>query len=103
MLSLGGLPVESVSEDPESTLNRTTRLWRGPLALRNQSSLCNLSQVAWGIVMCDQCKAIERQIFKYRQAHESIDDELAVRLLAEVIADLEAEKAALHPNEKPVE
>ena len=48
-------------------------------------------------MVCDQCKPIDRLLFKYRQTRESIDDELAVGLLAEVIADLEAEKIALHP------
>ncbi len=50
--------------------------------------------------MCDQCKPIDRLLFKYRQARDSIDDELALSLLAEVIADLEAEKIALHPERK---
>ena len=48
--------------------------------------------------MCDQCKSIDRLIFKYRQTRESVGDELAITLLAEVIVDLEAEKAALHPD-----
>jgi hypothetical protein len=46
--------------------------------------------------MCDRCKTIERQLLNYRDAHSSANDALAIGLLAEVIADLETEKAALH-------
>jgi hypothetical protein len=32
--------------------------------------------------------------------HARVDDQLALALIAEAIADLEAEKASLHPDEK---
>ena len=57
----------------------------------------------WPFLNCamyDQCKSIDRLLFKYRQTRESIDDQLALILLVEVIADLEAEKIALHPERK---
>lgn len=47
--------------------------------------------------MCKRCDEIERQIFDYRRTVKSINDDLAISLLAEVILDLEAEKASLHP------
>jgi hypothetical protein len=50
--------------------------------------------------MCDRCKAIDRDIANYRRIRASIDDETALALLSEVIEDLRAEKAALHPEEQ---
>jgi len=47
--------------------------------------------------MCKRCDEIERQIFDYRRTVKSINDDLAISLLAEVILDLEAEKTSLHP------
>jgi hypothetical protein len=54
--------------------------------------------------MCERCETIGYQLLNYRHALESINDTLALTLLAEVIADLEAEKASLHPaNDKATE
>jgi hypothetical protein len=50
--------------------------------------------------MCDRCIAIDRDLARYRRAHASTDDETALRLLADVIEDLEAEKVALHPEQQ---
>jgi len=47
--------------------------------------------------MCERCETIDRQLLNYRHVHASIDDRLALSLLVEVIEDLEAEKASLHP------
>ena len=49
--------------------------------------------------MCLRCEKIERQLKDYRLMQARTDDELALSLFAEVIDDLEAEKASLHPTE----
>jgi hypothetical protein len=50
--------------------------------------------------MCDRCKAIDIEVQSFRRLHAHADDPLALVLIAEAIADLEAEKASLHPGEK---
>lgn len=50
--------------------------------------------------MCDRCETIERQLLNYRDACSSADDALAKGLLAGVIAELETERADLHPAER---
>jgi len=47
--------------------------------------------------MCDKCEVITRQLLSYRDTHATIDDPLAVGLLAELIADIEMEMVSLHP------
>ena len=47
--------------------------------------------------MCERCENINRQLLNYRHTYETTNDELALTLLVEVISDLEAEKASLHP------
>jgi hypothetical protein len=50
-------------------------------------------------LMCDRCKALDREIENFRHLHGIADDPLALTLLEEAIADLKAEKASLHPEE----
>ena len=51
-----------------------------------------------GTIMCDRCRAIDRDIANYRRAYASNDDDFVLSLFAEAIEDLQAEKAALHPK-----
>jgi hypothetical protein len=53
-----------------------------------------------GTWQCDRCREIDRQLAGYRRAYESTDDETALKLLGDVIEDLEAEKVALHPEKQ---
>jgi hypothetical protein len=50
--------------------------------------------------MCERCKAIDIEVQTFRCMHTQADDQLALALIAEAIADLEAEKRSLHPDEK---
>ena len=48
--------------------------------------------------MCEKCVEIDKTIERYRQIERSIMDQLTVDRTKELIADLEAQKAALHPE-----
>jgi hypothetical protein len=50
--------------------------------------------------MCDKCKSLDRDIESSRRLQKIVDDPVAIALVAEAIADLEADKVALHPDEK---
>ncbi len=50
--------------------------------------------------MCEKCDEIEVTIERFRQIKRSIGDQLTVERALEVIADLETQKAALHPEDK---
>lgn len=50
--------------------------------------------------MCDKCVALDREIKSFRRLEKMADDPFALALIAETIADIEAEKASLHPNKK---
>jgi hypothetical protein len=47
--------------------------------------------------MCDKCDEIDKTIERYRQIKRSILDQITVERAQELIAELEAQKAALHP------
>jgi hypothetical protein len=53
-------------------------------------------------LMCEQCIRIDERIHRYRQVVRSILDQVTVDRAKEMIADLEAQKAALHPREPDV-
>jgi hypothetical protein len=48
--------------------------------------------------MCEKCIEIDKTIDRYRRISRSITDELTLDRAKEVIVDLEAQKAALHPK-----
>ena len=48
--------------------------------------------------MCEKCVEIYKTIERYRQIKRSIMDQLTVDRTKELIAELEAQKAALHPD-----
>jgi hypothetical protein len=50
---------------------------------------------------CERCQALDRQIENFKRMHRAATDDLALSLLLEAIADLEAEKASLHREEEP--
>ena len=53
-----------------------------------------------GPAMCDKCGEIEKTIERYRQIQRSIMDQVTVDRAKELIADLERQKAALHPEQE---
>lgn len=50
--------------------------------------------------MCEKCVEIDKKIERYRNILRSIRDEATVDGTMKLIADLEAQKAALHPQQK---
>lgn len=48
--------------------------------------------------MCEKCVEIDDGIERYRRLLLSIADKVTVNRAREVIADLEAQKVALHPE-----
>ena len=51
--------------------------------------------------MCDKCVEIDEKIKQYRSIVRSITDQPTVDGAKALIADLEAQKAALHPKRSP--
>jgi hypothetical protein len=48
--------------------------------------------------MCEKCIEINEKIERCRNIQRSIDDQATVDGVVKLIADLEAQKAALHPE-----
>jgi hypothetical protein len=51
--------------------------------------------------MCEKCVQIDEKIERCRNIQRSINDQATVEGVAKLIAELEAEKGALHP-ERPL-
>jgi hypothetical protein len=51
--------------------------------------------------MCDKCQQLEKKIARYRKVAYSINDRETIDRLNELIKDMEAEKAKLHPDQQP--
>jgi hypothetical protein len=50
--------------------------------------------------MCEKCLAIDRSIENFRRQQETVDDPVALTLIALAIDKLESEKADLHPEKE---
>jgi len=50
--------------------------------------------------MCEKCVEIDERIERYRRVLLSIGDQVTVDRARELIADLEAQKIVLHPDQK---
>jgi hypothetical protein len=48
--------------------------------------------------MCEKCVEIDKTIERYRKIQRAIGDQVTVDRTKELIADLKAQKAALHPE-----
>ncbi len=48
--------------------------------------------------MCEKCDVIDKTIERYRQVQRTILDQVTVERAKELIAELQARKAALHPE-----
>jgi hypothetical protein len=51
--------------------------------------------------VCEMCAEIDRRIGGYRLIIRAIGDEVTVKRAKEMIDDLTAQKAALHPEPEP--
>jgi hypothetical protein len=52
-----------------------------------------------GTAMCDKCVVIDKAIERYRMILLSIGDQVTIDRTKELIAELLAQKAALHPEQ----
>jgi hypothetical protein len=50
--------------------------------------------------MCDKCEQLDKKIEHYQKLLWGISDQLTVDRIKSLIADLRAQKAALHPEQK---
>lgn len=48
--------------------------------------------------MCDKCIELDKKIERYRQIQQAILDQVTVDGIKQLIAKMEAQKAALHPE-----
>jgi TorA maturation chaperone TorD len=53
-----------------------------------------------GLEMCDKRKELDDKIKHYLRIAASINDNLTIDRIRELVARLEAEKAALHPEQE---
>ena len=53
-----------------------------------------------GFPMCDKCDELDKKIDHYRLILLSIGDQVTVDRIKVLIGDLQAQKAALHPEQK---
>jgi hypothetical protein len=51
--------------------------------------------------MCEKCEEIDKTIVRYQRILLSIGDQVTIDRTRELIADMQARKAALHPMEPP--
>ena len=49
--------------------------------------------------MCEKCEEIDKTIVRYQRILLSIGDQVTIDRTKELIADLEARKAVLHPKQ----
>ena len=49
--------------------------------------------------MCEECKPIDERIERYRRLAKGINDPQTIDVIARMVAELEAQKKALHPEE----
>jgi hypothetical protein len=50
-------------------------------------------------LMCDQCVEIDRKIEHYKRISASINDQLTIDRIKELVEQMHAVKAALHPDQ----
>ena len=51
--------------------------------------------------MCEQCDELQKQIDRYRQFLTQYFDQLTTKNIEQAVAEMEQQKAALHPEERP--
>ena len=50
--------------------------------------------------MCDTCDQLEEEIVHYRKVATAMTDQLTIERILALVAELEAQKAALHPQKQ---
>lgn len=49
--------------------------------------------------MCEKCEELDRKIERYQRIRPAIGDQATVDSIKELIAEMQAQKARLHPSE----
>jgi hypothetical protein len=52
--------------------------------------------------MCESCDKLDVRIERYQRLTQSITDQLTIVRIRELIVQLQAQKAALHPDSKNI-
>jgi hypothetical protein len=63
-----------------------------------EASPCRLP--AGNFWMCDACDELDEKIEHYKKVRSAMTDQLTIERIKALIAELEAQKAALHPERK---
>ena len=50
--------------------------------------------------MCTKCEELDKKIARYNRLSDSIGDLTSINRFREIVWEMEAEKAALHPEEQ---
>lgn len=53
-----------------------------------------------GAAMCEKCIDLDKKIERYREMASRVNDEIATSGIAELVEELIAKKAELHPEQK---
>jgi hypothetical protein len=67
------------------------------VVITEQAALC--LRLKWTVAMCAKCLEIDKTIERYRRILLAIDDKTTIDRAKEMIADLQAQKVALHPGQ----
>ena len=52
--------------------------------------------------MCDECAKLDKKIDHYRSLMARVTDQLTNEGLGKLVEEMKAQKAALHPEQKPL-
>ena len=50
--------------------------------------------------MCDNCVELDRKLARYERLSKSISDQLTIDRINELVKQIKAQKAALHPQQE---
>jgi hypothetical protein len=50
--------------------------------------------------VCNKCSAIDRELVTFQRLWATIEDQFTLALMAEVVKDLQSERAALHDDDE---
>jgi len=71
-----------------------------PKQITAQSPLPFRQPNGGSVPMCDKCEQLDRKIEHYQKLLLGVGDQLTVDRIKSLIADLRAQKAALHPEQE---
>jgi hypothetical protein len=72
---------------------------RGSIVLLSSSSQ-GLPTTEWNFGMCNACERLDEKIEHYKKVMSAMTDRLTIERIAVLVAELEAQKAKLHREQK---